>query len=243
MAHSDDETPQNVNQTWGIPGIRPVLQPIGDLGISTIITGVVAVVIQRAIVHTFAPGWRWVLLQGEVTGEAAALIAILVAAREDFGLSQLLRPFFVPRWWALGVAGGGLAFLVGGFLTPSQHLWPLVVRLAYSIRVLPGAAATTGLVVVVIAMSAFLSAAMEELLFRGIIQTGCDRLWRPMTARFVSAALFAFPHAASGWIAAAETFAVGYLFSWIRYRTDSLVLPIWFHATFNILIFTTWVLA
>lgn len=244
VTHSSGSSSQEATGTWGIPGVRPILQPLGLLGLSALITALTAWGLAHLIISTFAAGWREVLIEAELTGKALALMAILLAAREDFGLSELLRPLFVPRWIGLGVAGGVLAFATEGLVPPaSQPLWPLLHRFIESVAVFPAAAAKTASVGAVVAVTAFLSAALEEVLFRGIIQTACDRLWQPVVARTISAVLFAFPHAGFGWVAAVEAFVIGYLLSWIRHRTDSLVLPIWLHATHNVLVFITWLLA
>ncbi len=78
-----------------------------------------------------------------------------------------------------------------------------------------------------------LSAALHEIVFRGIVFRGLMSSMSPKKAVLLSALLFAMMYPMSAWPTA---FAMGCGLALVYYRTDNLVVPIWAHALWKCLI-------
>lgn len=210
--------------------IRPSLQPVGLLAASFAVTAVVSFVTTRgvtAVVGDF-PRSGATSLPGLVAGQATAIVVILWFSRTDFELRELLSGAR-KQVLLLGGLMGALLFWLESLVDSSQSSALSAVGGLWS----AGAAswASVALVCLMLAAGGFL----EELLFRGIIQSSCHHSMRPVPAIALAAALFAVPHAAFGWMATIELLGVGLFLSWYRWRYRSLWFPIAIHAAHNVL--------
>jgi membrane protease YdiL (CAAX protease family) len=84
----------------------------------------------------------------------------------------------------------------------------------------------------------------EEFFFRGYLQTQCDRVWgkpyRFLGAQWggglpVTAALFAACHVVYGGPVRLVVFFPGLLYGWLRARTETIAVPVLYHAGSNLL--------
>jgi membrane protease YdiL (CAAX protease family) len=90
----------------------------------------------------------------------------------------------------------------------------------------------------------FIVALPEEFFFRGYLQTQLDQAWgkpyRLLGARvgrgmLVAAALFALCHVPFGGPGRLVVFFPGLLYGWLRARTDTIAVPVLYHAASNLL--------
>jgi uncharacterized protein len=81
---------------------------------------------------------------------------------------------------------------------------------------------------------------LEEIIFRGFVFTVLADLEGPKVAVPVTALLFTAPHVVQlwgSWAPVVVIFVVGYVFTWIRHRTDSVIPSIIMHTAYNAMIF------
>ncbi|MCD4749590.1 MAG: CPBP family intramembrane metalloprotease [Thermoanaerobaculales bacterium] len=211
--------------------VRPSLRPIGLLAASFAVAALVSVLI-TAVAPAATGGFirdPFSAFAGGLAAKAISILVILLIARDDFGLHRLLSGRLEK--WAIPVGvslGAGMYVMENLIGADGSDLFAPFSALS---RLDPAH-------VVLVAVSASLlamSGALEELLFRGIIQCSCEAHFRPVSAIVFTAVIFAAPHAAAGWVAATELFVVGLALSWYRQKYGSLALPIAVHACHNLL--------
>ena len=81
---------------------------------------------------------------------------------------------------------------------------------------------------------------LEEIIFRGFVFTVLADVEGPRAAVPLTALLFTAPHLTQlwgSWAAVVVIFVVGYIFTLIRYRTDSVIPSIIMHTAYNAMIF------
>jgi len=207
--------------------VRPKLRPLGLLAASFTVTALVSAFLSSYMGNS---GREALLsLATGVTGKAISLVVIIAAAHTDFGLSKLLPG--KAKWWVIpvgGVIGGGLFVLE---MTLDSSLPSFLSSLSGA----AGLGAPNAGLIVIFAFLLAVSGILEEILFRGVIQSSCEKHFNPFPALLVTAVLFAVPHLAFGWVAVSELFIVGFVFSWYRREAGSLVLPMVIHACHNLL--------
>ena len=211
--------------------VRPSMRPVGLMVATFPVVALVSI-----LVKAIAPGKAGALildplssLAAGVAGKALAILLIFWIAGDDFGVSRLLSKR-KPLWLIMVGISAGTGFLILEIFFDSQTL-QLFDTLSFMARF-----DRAGLALSLLPAALFgISGALEELLFRGIVQSSCEAHFRPLPAIVYAAVIFAVPHAAFGWIAVLELFVVGLALSWYRASAGSLALPITIHATHNLL--------
>ena len=194
------------------------------------------VAIVSILVGAIAPGEHGAMildplssLASGVAGKALAILLIFGVAGHDFGVSRLLSRR-KPLWLIIiGISAGTGLFIFETFFDSQtfQCIDTLSFLAEYD---------RWGLALPLLPAVLFgISGALEEILFRGIVQSSCEAHFRPVPAIVYAAVIFAVPHAAFGWVAVLELFVVGLALSWYRSAAGSLALPIAIHATHNLL--------
>lgn len=204
---------------------------------------VVVIVIAAAVVvevtrRTLAPGMP------EDTSDAASSVAFQVAVAA--GLALYLRGRGVrlrrlvgraPRdWraWALAVMAAPLLVLsLGTAALQFSVLTTLAPKAAAALQA--AADASTGVpstaIVLAQALAGVLAAAMEELLFRGVLLARWERRWGPVRAAVASSLCFGVLH-----LDLLGAFAFGMVMCVLYLRTRSLLVPILCHSLNNAVI-------
>jgi len=177
------------------------------------------------------PEDRWFPLQLIVSNLVQVAVLVLAARLAGWPVAQylgLVRPRrrdLVEGFAALALALGTLEILTHlldrGSVTPFQTD---AYRLARDAGLLP----LLWLAFVIVAPVG------EEIVFRGFPFPGwsASRLGVPGTI-VVTALIFAIAHTQYDWFGAFQTFCIGALFGWLRWRSGSTVVPILLHITVN----------
>jgi membrane protease YdiL (CAAX protease family) len=210
--------------------VRPKLRPLGILAASIFTTALLSTAVGFGASAVFGRDvfYPTQMLSGGA-GKALSLVLILALSRDDYSTHRLFSAGW--KWWSVPV---GFSLAAGLFLFECE------------VDSSPGSMASLSVFIrdlsphgaMLIALSAvvfFIGGGVEELLFRGLIQTSADRHFTPVAAIVATAILFSFPHLHHGWIPAVELFLVSVAFSWCRRVSGSLVLPVLTHGFHNAL--------
>lgn len=171
---------------------------------------------------------RVLCLSGVLIGSLRTRISPELRLFSLLGLDNLtMRPSHVFR------IIGGVAIIAGcsQFAQTLAALlnWPSMPGLERYAPVVENPIGTA----VYLLVGCILSAALHEIVFRGLVFRGLMSSMSPRQAILLSALLFAMMYPMPAWPTA---FAMGCGLALVYYRTDSLVVPIWSHALWKCLI-------
>lgn len=190
---------------------------------------------------------------GYVLRNLVATGALLGVARQvgmrarDLGLS---RDRVVSGLRVGGVAVGVVLAALTLGVVAGDRLGPLGALLHDDRAALP----TSALLYAVLVRIPVGTVVFEEVAFRGVLDAACERVWRPLPAAAVSAAVFGLYHVPPTMVALREnaiaplsatglgsltgavaaTSVAGALFTWLRRRSGSLVAPMLAHIATNV---------
>lgn len=183
-------------------------------------------------VMTLAANGRVISLS-VIMGLPAILLALWIATRWSgvpFADYLALR---WPSWRMLGVGIAGLVLLLLAWEGIS-HLMGRESSPGFMVDVLKTAQSDGALWLLVFA---FCVAAplTEELLARGFLYRGwSESFLRPLGAILLSSAVWTAMHMQYNWYFLAQVFSIGLLFGFLRYRSNSLLLPVILHGINNL---------
>lgn len=188
-----------------------------------------------------------VVLVGQLVGKGPAVVYVLVRVLIEAGGGKGLRALGLNTRqgrWQLRVTG--LALLAG---LPILYALGVLVNLigaalgfepptvAHEMLVMLQEADSLEGVLAIVVSAVLVAAVLEEVLFRGLLQSVLLAWWGPAwrwTIVVVAAALFAVIHlGAASWNALPTLFVLGLILGWLYERTGSLWPPILLHAAFN----------
>jgi membrane protease YdiL (CAAX protease family) len=154
-----------------------------------------------------------------------------VMVRRDVGPALTTAP--PAAWVPAAIAMGGATFL---FATAMMALLTQALRLE-EVRLSPFLLQQGYGYAFLVAVMALQPAVVEELAFRGVIQSGLERIGGATTALVWSAAMFAFIHLSLP--SFPHLFLMGLAAGWLRRRTGSLYPCMLLHFTHNFLCILT----
>jgi CAAX protease family protein len=175
--------------------------------------------------HSYAGPRLEVLVTGIM-----ALLAIPFAAPRAQEIGALLKLPAAPRGDVLrmiGAAAGTILFLIGYF---TLFTWLGVPALKITSSFLRAAWPTWSIYLAV----SLLPAVVEELTFRGVIQTSLEQVFNKRDAWLIQAALFSILHFSPAIFP--SHFALGLCFGFLRNKSKSLYPSMLLHATWNALV-------
>ncbi len=160
--------------------------------------------------------------------DAVIAIAWAVAFRRELG--PILRRFAAPRWYAAGV---GLALVTFVVASAAVFLLTRVVgveEIFYTDDFFDAGFGWTTVILLVCVQPGVI----EELAFRGVIQTSLMRVLGTYESVFVSALMFGILHLSIP--SMPHLFLIGVVLGWMRVKTGSLYPGMLMHFTHNLLV-------
>lgn len=243
-------TPSSVfsQQASGGAGIGRTAAVVVGVVVSALITNLAATLVATSVVGTDVS--RTIPFATIVTASELAFLLVGVGYlrfRSSFHLSVRAPTKQAVPYLAGGLIAGlavfALQFIITDAVLPGIELSPGFTEYSNVGRVTGG-----GLIVGAI-LSLIVIGPVEEFLFRGIIQQRLLEALGPFSAVGISSVVFAFfhfypvallspPPAVLIHMAAYYT-AMGAIFGWVYYRTDTLVAPALVHGLFNAVLFAS----
>lgn len=173
------------------------------------------------------------MYMGSFIAKAFALVvigALLLARREDIKDALAIRPPYSKKWFDYILPFVILSTLIRIYYFLNPLLPNLPVRFVFPSAMIIGNAIIITSVVIVAPIT-------EEVIFRGYLFDAFMRNFRLRASVILTSILFALAHARQLEFETVPTLiilALGAVFAILRHRTKSLLVPIAFHAIYNL---------